>query len=307
LLDFEPPGDFTAEAQSTLRENNQKSSATSVSPRFNPSQLSPEQIIEWSLDHVLDPYLAGLQQTRQAETQVIRDYLRRSFDVLIARSQGKLMEYEQKAMRGLDMALSIQEEQRHLDDLRRRQTSRLAELERAAVLSLGAPEIIGVAAIMPAPPQSPPQAGETTGGIAMRRSDDVEQAAMQVAMTYERQRGWVVEDVHTEGRGYDLLSHGPGGEVRYIEVKGRAATGAVELSANEWLKAEQLGQAYWLYVVTDALRSPSLHPVQDPAHRLAGEEVVPQVRYRVSQVGWHRAAESRKGYNLYREEPEDVT
>jgi hypothetical protein len=135
----------------------------------------------------------------------------------------------------------------------------------------------------------------------MRRSDEVEQAAMDYAMAYEQQRGWDVEDVHTEGRGYDLLSHGPNGQVRYIEVKGRAATGAVELSANEWLKAEQLGEDYWLYVVTDATRSPSLHPVQDPAHRLAQEEVVPRVRYQVSQQGWHRAAESRPAYDLNRQ------
>jgi len=37
----------------------------------------------------------------------------------------------------------------------------------------------------------------------------------------------------------DLLSRGPEGEMRYVEVKGRASIGAVELSANEWLKAEQ--------------------------------------------------------------------
>ena len=182
--------------------------------------------------------------------------------------------------------------------------TRLAETERAAVLSLGAPEIIGVAAIVPAQTSEDSKTSEVSG-VAMRRSDEVEQAAMEFAMNYERQRGWEVEDVHTEGRGYDLLSHGPGGDVRYIEVKGRAATGAVELSANEWLKAEQLGQDYWLYVVTDALRFPSLHPVQDPAHRLFEAEVRPQVRYRVSQTGWHRAAESKIAYNINRQEPSE--
>lgn len=257
---------------------------------YQQSLTGTAQVIEWSLDHILDPYLDALQTRRQAETRIIRDYLRRSFDVLIARSQGKLMEYEQKAARGTDMSLSLQEERRHLDDLRRRQTTRLAETERATVLSLGAPEIIGVAAIVP---KQTFEVWETSkvSGSEMRRSDEVEQAAMEFSMNYERQRGWTVEDVHTEGRGYDLLSRSPGGDVRYIEVKGRAATGAVELSANEWLKAEQLGQDYWLYVVTDALRSPSLYPVQNPAHRLGEEEVVPQVRYRVAQEGWHRVAE----------------
>jgi hypothetical protein len=30
----------------------------------------------------------------------------------------------------------------------------------------------------------------------------------------------------------------------YIEVKGRVGAGAVELSADEWLKAEQLGDSH---------------------------------------------------------------
>jgi len=86
----------------------------------------------------------------------------------------------------------------------------------------------------------------------MRRSDEVEAAAMAHAIAYERARSWEAKDVSPEARGYDLLSKSPAGQVRYIEVKGRAGVGAVELSANEWLKAEQLGADYWLYIVTDA-------------------------------------------------------
>ena len=251
-----------------------------------------EAVVDWSLDHVLDPYLEELQGRRIEETDTIRDYLRRSFDVLIARAQGRLMEYEQKAAQGMDMNLRIQEERRHLEDLRRRQATRLAETERAAVLSLGAPQVVGVAAVVPA---EAPAAGRPSR-VGMRRSDAVEAAAMAHAMDYERSRGWEVEDVSAEARGYDLLSRGPNGQVRYIEVKGRAGVGAVELSANEWLKAEQLGENYWLYIVTEALKSPALHRVQDPAHRLSREEVVPQVRYRVAHEGWGRVAEAAVRY-----------
>jgi superfamily II DNA or RNA helicase len=319
--------EFTAKTPRTPRKDkNNKNFAPFASSRFQFSEVSPArlldfeplgetgplpetyqqslagtaQVIEWSLDHILDPYLDALLTRRQAEIRIIRDYLRRSFDVLIARSQGKLMEYEQKAARGTDMSLSLQEERRHLDDLRRRQITRLAEVERAAVLSLGAPQIIGVAAIVLPPLPSSSPAERAASGAAMRRSDEVESAAMEFVVAYEQQRHWTVEDVHTEGRGYDLLSRGPNGEVRYIEVKGRAATGAVELSANEWLKAEQLGLDYWLYVVTEAVRSPSLHLVQDPAHRLSEQEVVPQVRYRVAQEGWHRVAELPAEYKVNR-------
>ena len=280
LLDFEPPDEVPP-----------------LSQDYRQRLGEPEAVVEWSLDHILDPYLAALQTRREAETTIIRDYLRRSFDVLIARSQSKLMAYEQRATGGADMELSIQEERRHLDDLRRRQTTRLAEVERAAVLSLSAPEVIGVAAIVPGPVSG---ADDGAVGISagMRRNDEVEEAAMKFAIDYEVGRGWAVEDVHAEGRGYDLLSRGPDSEVRYIEVKGRAAAGAVELSANEWLKAEQLGQDYWLYIVTGAVQSPSLHRVQDPFHRLAEQDVVPHVRYQLTQSGWHRAAEAPAEYNV---------
>ena len=261
-----------------------------------------DTVVDWSLDHVLEPYLADLQAMRQKETGIIRDYLRRSFDVLVARSQGKLMEYEQRALQGADMSLTIQEERRHLDDLRRRQSVRLAETGRAGVLALGAPEILGVAAVVPAPASASPVTlsvveGSGGGEPPMRRSDAVEEAAMAHASAYEQVRGWEVEDVSAEERGYDLLSRGPGEEVRYVEVKGRAGVGAVELSENEWLKAEQLGEAYWLYIVTGALQAPALHLVQDPAHRLPREEVIPQVRYRVAQQGWGRVAERVSEYD----------
>ena len=47
--------------------------------------------------------------------------------------------------------------------------------------------------------------------------------------------------------GFDLLSVRPGGEWRAIEVKGRAGVG--EISENEWAKACNLRESYWLYAV----------------------------------------------------------
>ena len=164
------------------------------------------------------------------------------------------------------------------------------------MLALSAPEIVGAAAIVKAEPA--PVTSSGSGEPPMRRSDEVEEAAMAQAVAYEQKRGWEVEDVSAEACGYDLLSRSPDGDVRYIEVQGRAGVGAVEVSENEWLKAEQLGKDYWLYIVTDALKAPALHLVQDPAHRLPREEVVPQVRYRVAQQGWKRVAESAVIYQV---------
>lgn len=101
-----------------------------------------------------------------------------------------------------------------------------------------------------------------------------DQVAMALAWAYEESEGAIVKDVHTpelaraagmpENPGFDLWSIRPN-EKRSIEVKGRAGVGDVEVSANEWAKACNLGNAYWLYVVYGcATPRPRLVRVQDP-------------------------------------------
>jgi len=116
----------------------------------------------------------------------------------------------------------------------------------------------------------------------MVRDEEVEKIAMAEAMRYERERGWLPEDVSNQDRGFDILSRHPtAGSVRFIEVKGRAGIGSVVLSGNEYKTAERLRQDYWLYVVFDCTKSPRLLPVKDPA-RLGWEPVVRIDHYQLS-------------------------
>ena len=117
-----------------------------------------------------------------------------------------------------------------------------------------------------------------------RHDAAVEAIAMRLARAHEEAAGATVRDVsrpalaRREGLGdwpgFDLRSLRPTGalgpaEDRAIEVKGRAGTGAVEVSANEWAKACNLRERYWLYVVYDcATPQPRLAKVRDPFGRL---------------------------------------
>ena len=114
---------------------------------------------------------------------------------------------------------------------------------------------------------------------AERYVADVEAIAVEVATDYEQGVGAQVQDVSrperarraglTDWPGFDLLSHRAGGERRAIEVKGRAGTGPVEMSENEWAKACNLRDEYWLYVVFDcATPHPRLVRVRDPFAKL---------------------------------------
>ena len=55
--------------------------------------------------------------------------------------------------------------------------------------------------------------------------------------------------------------------MRRIEVKGRKAGCPIRLTTNEWYKAQQLGDSFWLYVVWNPLANPGPVPVmiQNPA------------------------------------------
>ena len=110
----------------------------------------------------------------------------------------------------------------------------------------------------------------------------VERVAMEVATSFEENRGARVQDVSRPGMarraglpdwpGFDILSENPGNEVRNIEVKGRARDGAVEITDNEWAAACNLRDKYWLYVVFDcATPHPRLVRVREPVRQAAGQ------------------------------------
>jgi hypothetical protein len=121
----------------------------------------------------------------------------------------------------------------------------------------------------------------------MVRDDEIERIAVAEAIRYEQARGWVVESVESENRGFDLISRRPHPEdpktfieVRFIEVKGRAGVGVVALSENEYRTAQRLKGDYWLYAVFNCAGVPELHAVQDPV-RLGWRPVMTVEHYAI--------------------------
>ncbi|HUY92171.1 MAG TPA: helicase-related protein [Pirellulales bacterium] len=111
-----------------------------------------------------------------------------------------------------------------------------------------------------------------------RHDAEVERVAMDFVRAYEEAEGAAVKDVHTpelaraagltDNPGFDLLAIYPTGDPRgrrAIEVKGRANSGDIEVSSNEWARAANLRDGYWLDVVYGcATPAPQLDRVQDP-------------------------------------------
>ena len=107
------------------------------------------------------------------------------------------------------------------------------------------------------------------------RDANVEQIAMDLAKAFEEAEGAAVKFVHTpklaraaslpDHPGFDILSLRSSNLQRCIEVKGRVGDGDVEVTDNEWARACNLRDDYWLYVVYHCGTSaPQLVRVQDP-------------------------------------------
>lgn len=119
--------------------------------------------------------------------------------------------------------------------------ARIAELERLTEVILTEPKLVGRTRVLAA----------ADAGV------QAEIDAEMVSMRHVQQRlvadGWTVDDVHTEGRGYDLEARRHT-QVRHVEVKGvlgSAASTGIRMTGNEVLIATQHRSSYWLYVVDE--------------------------------------------------------
>jgi hypothetical protein len=177
---------------------------------------------------------------------------------------------------------------RRIDELKERKATRLRELELMMKLSVNLPDLITQAVVVPAPVVTVSAEEKPSHGVPMRRDEEVEAFAMDIAMRYELARGWTPYDVSKDGEHYDVRSDGPDGEKRFIEVKGRANSGDIVLTGPELDKLRQLGDRAWLYVVTHCKRErPRLRIIHDPIPKLNPEMLYRQVQFVVAESDWN--------------------
>jgi superfamily II DNA or RNA helicase len=249
----------------------------------NPSIGDEATLLKFGYDKVFRPYLDEMQARRNRDLSLARRHVEVSLNSLIAESQRKIMKYRKQQERGQDMAIAITSEENRKRELEERLQRRLNEIDLEKNLSLARPELVGTSLLLPMPHEP--------GVAGMARDEEVEAAAMLHVMEFERNLGRTPFDISTENQGFDVRSEGPGKELRYIEVKGRAAEGAVWLTPNEWQMAARFGSSYWLYVVFYAKTSPILRRIQDPSKSLPVKIEKEVVRYIVPLDSIKQAAE----------------
>ena len=198
-------------------------------------------------------------------------FVERGFDFQeaeLAAARAKLSPKARDGNKGAAAELSrIKTQQR---ELRYRRDQALAIIRREPELLVpGSIDFIAHALVVPSAAKADRE----------RLEANVEQIAMNLVKAYEEASGATVRFVHTpelaraaglpEHPGFDVLSIRPGEERRCIEVKGRASTGEIEVTDNEWARACNLRDDYWLYVVYHcATPTPQMVRVQDPFEKL---------------------------------------
>jgi superfamily II DNA or RNA helicase len=188
------------------------------------------------IERALNPFLAEIAGDRTREIDVISRHLEISLGELIHRANLALAELANRRIQGETVSGlegNIKLAEAHLDELNGRLERRRVELAMERQLMIGDMEPIGRAWVLPHPDRASPSVAP------MVRDEEIERIAVAEATRHETARGWVVESVEKDNKGFDLISRKPHPhdektftDVRFIEVKGRARVGDVALTAS---------------------------------------------------------------------------
>jgi len=230
-----------------------------------PDRVKIEQTL---FEQALKPFLDEIVENRKKEIETISRHLEISLVELINRQNMRMVElYDRQSAGDKDplVAANIKQVEDRIDELNNRLERRREELAKERNCTVSDIRHHGRAWVLPHPERNVPPITD------MVPDKKIEKAAVDAVIKYETERGWKVQSVESENRGFDLISRKPHPEdpetaieVRFIEVKGRSGVGDIALSYNEHRTAERLRKDYWLYVVYNCATGPEIKIHQDP-------------------------------------------
>ena len=250
---------------------------------------------------------ARCQKERQHFAQVCREYLEKSFKARIDRAQERAMLLAAEAVSKREFQLAADEARKYVDELQRARQERLDGLKRLEIARTGPVKHVGTAFVLaPAADTQVQLAGlsdELDPNIRRQSEIAAEEKVIEalVAEGFPKER---IERVGHLKLGFDIRAHRIADEatgevfVKRVEVKGRLRGQPVRLTTNEWYKAAQLAETYWLYVVWDPLGdSPEVVSIHNPVAKLdhAKREIVAARFYEIPAEAVMSAATEQMG------------
>jgi len=176
----------------------------------------------------------------------------------IEHAKEELKEAKVKAEKNPDYEIRVRNWKSKLENFKDKYKLVMKKIEKESKIRKRAPELLACTLCVPNNLIEEPKFDEDA-------KVEVEKNAMDIAMEFERSKERSPSDVSKLFRGYDIKSEGQD-EVRFIEVKGVNEEKPVEITYNEWAKAESLEEDYWLYIVVGPRKEDhELHRFQNPA------------------------------------------
>lgn len=221
----------------------------------------------------IEKYRDELKIERERQANVKRKYGLKSLEYFIGEIDADLSDYYIRQDQGDNVDITIYNARERRKNYEIAIEKLKTEIIQEETLSYSMPKFLGAILV------------ESNNDV-MVTNKDIEMIGMEVTMEYELSQGRNPIDVSSHNVGFDVKSRDENGP-RYIEVKARKDEGLVELTMNEWIKAKRFKDQFWLYVVANAAKNPTLYIVQNPYEFLDSEKVE-MVRFIVLPNEWKK-------------------
>ncbi len=258
--------------------------------------ISQDEISTWAYENLTEKQLQKVKSSRESECEIRSGYIKGAFTDLINDLQSQINDLDELTLYGDNVAKEREALEEHIDLLKKRRIERLNELDLMLKLDAELPEILTSAVVFPNQNKIEIQLEDSENIDDSFYSDaEVEKIAMDISIRFEKSKNADVTDVSADNVGYDIKSQRSEGEIRYIEIKGRAHSGAIILTENEVNRLRQLGDRAWLYIVINCkTQNPILNIICNPISVLDKKEIIRQVQYIVSENSWKPASQIEK-------------
>jgi superfamily II DNA or RNA helicase len=255
---------------------------------------------------------ARCQSERQHFAQVCREYLEKSFKARIDRAQERAMLLAAEVFSKPEYKLPAEEARKYVDELQRTRQERLDGLKRLEIAKTGPVKHVGTAFVLAPDADTQDQLADLADELDpnIRRQSEI--AAEDKVIESLVAEGFPQDRIERVGHlklGFDIRAHKIADEatgevfVKRVEVKGRLRGQPVRLTTNEWYKAQQLAETYWLYVVWNPLSdSPELVRIHNPVAKLdhAKREIVAARFYEIPAEAIEQVKFSGGHHDIYR-------
>ena len=246
-----------------------------ASPTSEPIQIRElEDKVGGQVRLRLDEYKKELTEERKRQVDIKKRYGITSLERLILNLDSELLDLAIKSDNGEDVKRLVQNKTEQKDRYEDEKKKLEQSCQREVTLVRKPPVFTGAIRV-----RSAIEGNETETPMPNRL--EIERIGMEHATRHEEAQGCVVKDVSAENLGFDLRSKTPDGKVRCIEVKARAERAPVVLTSNEWFRAKQLKDDYFLYIVLNAATQPESYIIQNPASQISTVRQITEVRYQV--------------------------